>query len=404
LKIIKGRPFNPGDKKPLDAEERLEDIKFNIFKFNERPKPQDKRQILILTNFSEFGCESIALLYCIPKILKNYPGAYVIAVGWYGREYLYRHLVDEFWEIKEEHQWLREYSRAFGYESKNLERLEKNLSHFGRVYTGQAFGNVCLGNVCRTCKHFWGDSDYVQRCVKCQSPDVERSLFGDILHYRSTMVPIPKPKQPILEKAKEYLDRSWCKQTNVKGTVGVFARARTCYGRNLPPEFYQKLLHCLDELGYRVIWLGEKQSTLPVPVGCENVFDFTRDPNSRDLELLLGIVSQLQFTVQFWTASTRFASMMGVPWILFESPDQIVGVGQEGMRIALTTDDNKKKLVLSHYLNVLNNQDDAIDLVKQAIDEISSDNWNDIVGLVEEKELVQMMLEKRQQWVGNECS
>jgi hypothetical protein len=41
-------------------------------------------------------------------------------------------------------------------------------------------------------------------------------------------------------------------------------------------------------------------------------------------------MTNLQFTIQFWTASTRLASMMGVPWILFESPDQIAGNGQEG--------------------------------------------------------------------------
>lgn len=390
-KILKGRPFNPGDKKPIAKEEQLEDIQFNIFKFNNRPKPHDIRRILIVTNFSEFGCESIALMYCLPKILKQFPGAYVIGVGWYGREYLYRHLVDEFWEVKEEHQWLREYSRAFAYESKNLLRLEKQLGKFGQVYPGSAFGNICLGNTCRSCKHFWGCSDYVPHCEKCKSLDVERSLFGDILHYRQEKVSIPHPKKEILEKAKKYLID--------QPTVGVFARARTCYGRNLTSEFYSKLLNTLEAMNYKVIWLGEKQSTLPVPEGHPNVVDFSRMPEARDLELLLGIICQLKFTIQFWTASTRFASMMGVPWILFESPDQIVGIGQEGMRIALTTDDDKKKLVLAHYLNVFNNHEGTLELVKQAIQEINSNNWNDIVGLVDEAELVKMMLEKRQKWV-----
>ena len=73
----------------------------------------------------------------------------------------------------------------------------------------------------------------------------------------------------------------------------------------------------------------------------------------RDLELTLAIISQLSFTVQFWTASTRFASAMGTPWLLFESPDQICGNGQEGKRIALTSDPNKKKLVVSQFFNVL---------------------------------------------------
>jgi hypothetical protein len=83
-------------------------------------------------------------------------------------------------------------------------------------------------------------------------------------------------------------------------------------------------------------------------------------PESRDLELVLAIISHLKFTVQFWTASTRLASAMKVPWLLFESPNQIVGNGQEGIRIALTTDEDKKKLVLSNYFNVLENQEERM--------------------------------------------
>jgi hypothetical protein len=42
--------------------------------------------------------------------------------------------------------------------------------------------------------------------------------------------------------------------------------------------------------------------------------DFSRLPEARDLELTLAIISQLQFTVQFWTASTRLAAMVGTPF------------------------------------------------------------------------------------------
>jgi hypothetical protein len=146
-RILKGRSFTAGDKKPVASEEIMTDLKFNVFKFNNRNKPEDKRQIVIVTNFSEFGCESIALMYCIPRVLQMYPGAYIIAVGWHGREYLYRHLVDEFWEIKEEYQWLREYSRAFISESKNIARLEKSLGEHGQVLSGRILDTFVLGTV-----------------------------------------------------------------------------------------------------------------------------------------------------------------------------------------------------------------------------------------------------------------
>lgn len=390
-RILQGRPFNPGDKTPRKVEEQLEDVKFNVFKFNDRPKPADKKRIILITNFSEFGCESIALMYCMPKVMKMYPGAYFIAVGWYGREYLYRHLVDEFWEIKEEHQWLREYSRAFLTESKNLAKIEKALWKFGQVLSGAYFGHICLGNTCLSCKHFWGNFGRVEECEKCGSKEIERSLFGDIPNRRNESVPIPKPKNAVYEQIKQtHPDLA---KPNM---VGIFARGRKCYGRNLPPEFYTKLIKYLRSMDFNPIWLGEKQSVQECPD--PTVPDWSRMPESRDLEKTLAIVSRCEFTVQFWTASTRLASMVGTPWILFESPDQIVGRGQEGMRIALTTEENKKKLVISHYLNVLNDHDGAIGLVDRAVKEIGKNNWKDIVGMVEDREVVETMLAKRQQW------
>lgn len=390
-RILKGRSFTAGDKKPVASEEIMTDLKFNVFKFNNRNKPEDKRQIVIVTNFSEFGCESIALMYCIPRVLQMYPGAYIIAVGWHGREYLYRHLVDEFWEIKEEYQWLREYSRAFISESKNIARLEKSLGEHGQVLSGAYFGHICLGNSCRSCKHFWGDGKWVDSCEKCGSEDIERSLFGDVIGHRQNAVPIPKPKNSVIEelqtKHPELLKEKM---------VGVFARGRACYGRNLPVEFYSKLIQRIRGLGYEPIWLGEKQSVQACPD--PSVVDWSRMPESRDLEKTLAIISRCEFTIQFWTASTRLASMVGTPWILFESPDQIVGRGQEGMRIALTTEENKKKLVIAHYLSVLADQDGAIKLVEQAVKEMGKNNWRDIIGMVEERELVEQMMVKRKQW------
>jgi hypothetical protein len=399
MKILKGRPFNPGDKKPIAVEERMEDVKFDVFKFNNRPRPVDKKRIIIITNFSEFGCESIALMYCIPRILRQFAGAYFVAVGWFGREYLYRHLVDEYWEIKEEHQWLREYSCAFTHKSKNLARIEKGLAVHGQVLSGAYFGHICLGNTCSRCRHFWADHEHVQKCIKCGSREINRSLFGDIPHYKKQAVPVPRPKGAAVEKAQDLISRCRCTTQAGAPAVGVFARNRTCYGRNLPSEFYSKLITHLDDWGCKVVWFGERQSTLPVPPDhADHVLDFRGMSESRDLELTLALLAECKCTVQFWTASTRLAAMVGTPWLLFESPDQIVGKGQEGMRIALTTDDDKKKLVLAHYLNVLNDHDGAMKLLERSIVELWQGNCEDVVGMVEDSQIVESMLAKKEKW------
>lgn len=387
MKLLRTHRRNPGDGKPLSREELVPELKFYKHKFNNRPKPQNKSQILFITCFSEFGCESLALLYCIPQILKQYPGLYVICVGWYGREYLYRHLVDEYWEMHEEFQWLREFVTAFQHTSKNLSKLEDSLEEFGKVYKGVCMGRICLGNTCRDCKNFWGDEREDAKCNKCQSNNVERPLLANIPYHKQFAVPVPKPGKHIQAEAQKYLKPN---------SVGIFARGRVMYGRNLKPDFYVKLIDNLEKQGYNPIWLGEKQSVLPCPVS--HIVDFSRLPESRNLELTLAIVSQLEFTIQFWTASTRLASMMGVPWLLFESPDQIVGQGQEGKRIALTTDYNKKKLVLSQYHTVMENEDKALQLVDRSVTEMKDNNWNDIVGLVDQPQLIKTMLARQNMW------
>lgn len=387
MKLVKAYRRNPGDGKPVPKEEFIEEIKFHKYKFNNRPKPNDKKRILFITCFSEFGCESIALMYCIPNIIQQNPGAYVICVGWFGREYLYRHLVDEYWEIHEEFQWLREFVQAFLHTSKNLSRLEKALSLEGKIYKGSSMGRICVGNTCLDCKHFWPDEKEDAMCEKCKSDNIDRALLADIAYRKRFAVKIPHPSKKAQVLAREYLKPN---------SVGIFGRGRLCYGRNLKPEFYVKLIENLEKQGYNPIWLGEKQSVLPCPV--PHILDFSRLPEARNLELTLAIISQLKFTIQFWTASTRLASMMGVPWILFESPDQIVGRGQEGKRIALTTDIDKKKIVLSNYHNVLENEDKALDLVNLAIEEINQNNWRDIVGMVTDPGMIEAMLPKQNMW------
>lgn len=387
MKLFKHRKRSPGSGVVLEDEKILPSIGFNKFKFSNKQLPEDKNKILFITCFSEFGCESIALLYCIPKIIEDNSPSYVICVGWHGRDYLYRHLVDEFWAVKEEHQWLREYSLAFKSTSKNIANLEASLEDFGSLYKGERMGQICLGNTCRACKNFWGEGSHDCVCPLCKSSDVERGLLNDVKAYKNRAVRVPKPRQECLDYVKKYLRPK---------SVGIFARNRVCYGRNLDSSFYIKLINLLRSKGYNPIWLGERQSTLKCPL--EDVTDFSSTEDADNLELTLALISQLEFTIQFWTASTRLASMVETPWILFESPDQIVGNGQEGIRIALTSDTNKKKIVLAQYKNVLEDQDTALDVLFNSIDEIYNKNWSDVIGQVDNPEIISSMLEKQKLW------
>ena len=169
MKLFKAHRRNPGDGKALPKEKVLGEINFHKFKFNNRPIPQDKKRILIITCFCEFGCESLSNMYCIPKVIEQNAGAYVICVGWYGREYLYRHLVDEFWELPESCQWLREYTTAFNHTSKNLDKLEVALEEFGKVYKCSQMGRICLGNQCVSCREVWSEISEDLICPKCGS-------------------------------------------------------------------------------------------------------------------------------------------------------------------------------------------------------------------------------------------
>jgi len=369
--LLPGKTWNPGDKIEVALEESISSLGFNVHKFNNRPKPGKKRT-LIIPVFAEFGSEILIPLYVIPKLLAaKFAGCYVIVIGWYGREYLYRHLVDEFWELKEEHQWLREYCRAFHHASKNLKRLEKVCGEYGRQVTHSQIGNMFVCHECFNCgRNFAGIKDTHKQCPYCKCETYHPSIFSDVEHNKKSVVWIPQPSPEKLAYADKYIKPN---------SVGITARARKCYGRNLPPEFYKKLINRLRNMGYHPIWLGEKQTTLPCPV--KDVVDLTRMDESRDLETTLAIVSRLKFTVQFWTASTRLAGLMGVPYIIFESPDQIWGKGQEGMRLFLCTK-NQGKLIAAHYLRVLENPDKALDILANSIEEVENGNFETVIGMV----------------------
>jgi len=382
----KRRRFDQNIKVPIRLEEKvqLDKVEFNVFKFNNRPKPKDRRRRMIIGCFSEFGCETVGNMYCIPRLIKRYPGFYIIAMGWHGREYLYRHLVDEFWEIKEEYMWLREYARAFENRSENIRRVEQAACNQGMVVPSATLGNYAVGNACRTCGKFWADwKFYSEHCPHCKSTVITRSIFSDTKKYRKEAVHIPKPSQKAMD---------WAKSILKPNTVGIFARGRKAYGRNLQPEFYVKLIHMLQDKGYNVAWLGEKQSILPCPV--DGVFDFSVMPESRDLEKTLAIVANLSFTIQFWTASTRLSGMVGTPFLLFESPDQIYATAQrgaqEGRRLELTSF-GPKKICLCHFGKALLYTDKALDCVSQCVEQMEDGDYSEFTGLVEEEGSVELL-------------
>jgi hypothetical protein len=298
-------------------------------------------------------------------------------------------LVDEFWEVKEEYQWLRDYTRAFHHESKNLANFEKSLEEVGRVVKADEVGRIAVGNRCEECNEFWGDVNYAEKCKKCGSKRLIRSLFADVKKYRNELVKVPPPSPEKLAEADKYLKPN---------PVGIFARGRSTYGRNLQPEFYVELIKLLESMGYNPIWLGEKQSSQSCPV--DHIVDMTQKPEARDLELTVAIVSKLKFTVQFWTASTRLSLLAGTPFLLFESPMQIWGSGQEGYRLGLLRNCAPRKLVICHYINVLNNHPAALQLIKRCVNEMMDGNFNDVIGMVDEKFYVEHMKRTNSKRIG----
>jgi hypothetical protein len=372
---------------PPKKEEKIVDISFNVHKFNNRPRPKDPNKIVIIGSFSEFGCETVSVLYSIPIILQQCCGRYVIIVGWYGREYLYRHLADEFWELKEEFQWLREYSRAFHHQSENLKQLETRIASYGKFFSTQFLSIPIIHNRC-SCGYCWSYNDDIDSCPKCHNTEITRAVFKDVPFWKRLAIKLPSPSREKLYRARTYVKEN---------TVGIFARARKTYGRNLTPEFYVDLIKLVRELGYEPIWLGEKTSILPCPV--DDVVDFAYLDESKDLELTFAIVRQCKFTIQFWTASTRIAGMQGIPYLLFESPDQIWGIGQEGYRRNLC-DWGSSKLCVSHFLSVLDNPKEGLALVKRCIEEMQVNNYDDVFGMLENEMVARTMRHNNLERIG----
>ena len=63
------------------------------------------------------------------------------------------------------------------------------------------------------------------------------------------------------------------------------------------------------------------------------------------------------------------------------------GAGQEGYRLALCTT-GQKKLALCHYLKVFNDHPSAINLIERCVRDMEKGDWSDVIGLVDEPEVV----------------
>lgn len=387
--LVRSSVYNSGDRSRINNEKYVSELLFNVHKFTNRPQP-DKSRVVIFPALSEFGCETMIPLYCLPYFLQNkYKGYYSIVVGWQDREYLYRHLVDEYWELKEEFQYLREYCRAFHHDSKTLKRFEKKLLNIGNFVTAQQMGRVIVYPKATTCKAKIRDElcegrvsqfQYFQQCQKCGSKYDPVGLFDDCIAARKMAKWLPSPSKEKMAIAKEVLP---------KNAVGITARSRKCYGRNLTPEFYERLIWLLQDMGFNPVWLGEKSTTLPSP--CKNILDLSSHAISSDLEQTLSYVSNMKFTIQFWTASTRLSGLVGTPFIIFESPDQIWGKGQEGKRLQLTSR-GPKKLVVAHFKNVLENNTAALRVVERAVSEVEDGDFSTILGMIENEAAVRKLI------------
>jgi len=94
--------------------------------------------------------------------------------------------------------------------------------------------------------------------------------------------------------------------------------------------------------------------------------------------------------------------LMGVPFLLFESPEQICvslsGLmgAQEGKRLELTSF-GPKKVVLAHYTSVLQQQDEALKIVDRAISEMNEGNYDEMLGMVEDQQFAAQLQEEHRE-------
>lgn len=376
--IFFNRAYTPGDLSLVEKEKKLKKITFKKIKFKETNYDQS----IIISVFSEFGCETVAIHYLVPEIVNKNPNKKIIVVGWQGRSFLYSHLVHEFWEISPEFMFLKDHAKAFHNDSKNIKWVENELKQYGKLITSMELGNMALGVTCNDCKSYFGADRKCFACTQCQSTNLQHSIFSDPLSGKDNYIQVPIPDLKIIKKARKIVR---------KNSVALFVRGRKTYGRNLSPEQYQQIVDDLIDAGYNVIWLGEKYTTFDLKKDYKNKFyNLCNHSDFDNIEFVLAVLQLCKFSLQFWTASTRLSAMINLPYILVESPDQVFGRGQEGQRLILTTrDESKKKIIFCNHTNVLENFWDFRGILKCQINNfINKGDFTDVIGLVDNYESV----------------
>lgn len=367
-KLISNIGYNNLDGKEFTKQKKYKELYFrkNIYK-----ESANKNAIFVL-GFVEFGCESFYPHYLLPKIIKSNPNYRIVFLGWPNRDYYYKHLVDEYWEITGDYSHLRSSARAMFNESISIVYLENYLKKYGKVISSQALGNQLVECMCLECKNRVGSIKEIKVCSRCMSTNVRQSILSDIKSFYKEFKYLPAFKKFVEIPAN---------------SVAIFARKRDAYGRNLSKDFYVKLIEMLKDQGYNPIWLGESCSILPCPV--KDILDFTKDGDI-PLEKTIQIVSECIFSIQFWTASTRISIQAETPFIIIETPDQIYGQGQEGARLKFL---NPKKipckLILSNFKSFTESENEGLEIIKKCIHEfINESNYNECIGLVGNKDFV----------------
>jgi len=342
------------------------EVSFNKHIFNEEKHFQKK---LFYLSFGEFGCEALLPSFLIPRVNNNFPEYRKIVVGWSNREYFYRELCDEYWELDPKYMSLKDYSYAFESTAVEILSIYKRLTSIGVVIDGTKIGKLCVRAKCKKCAFEFEIDRGDIYCPKCYSENIEKSLFQGSSIYRKYAVPLPDIDKRYTDFANEYIPEN---------TVALFARNRKTYKRNLSIEHYEKLINMITSLGYNIVLLGENVSSYNLKNN--KIINFMDHELAGNLEAAFAIVNRCVFSLQFFTASSRISSMLGKPFILFESIDQIYGRGQEGIRLSLMTKNyNNKKIVLANFSDVFENIDESIELASKAIHElIVENNSNDL--------------------------
>lgn len=368
------------DGKALTKERSENVLYFHKHLYNEKPN----KEILFIFCLVEFGCELLIPHYLLPPIRRANKDKKIVIIGWQGRDYLYKHLCDEFWELDEKHMWLRDMVRALHHNSKTIKKLELLLKKEGSVLPSFKFGNALLEATCLKCDTKFGSKNSKQVCPHCFSSDIKQSFFAQKEKAKDKYEPLPEISQDALDYANS---------VSKPNMVAIFARNRISYGRNLSTCFYKDLIENLKNKNYNCVWFGEKQSILPCPDS--SILDFSAQPEAKNLEFTIALLKKCQFSIQMWTASTRLSIEANIPYLIIESPDQLFGNGQEGIRLELLNVRNTpSKVLLCNYNKVINNIEQFHSCILQNIDDLENKNYGVSIGMVDDEDYVQNLIKK----------